>query len=51
MKDMIACVIDVNSYNGASAQRTERKNGLLVLKSTNNSVLGRKKEPERRSGL
>jgi len=51
MKDTLACVIDVNSYNGASAQRIERKTRLLVLKVANNSVLGRKKEPERRSGL
>ena len=34
-----------------SAQRTERKNRNLVLKSSKYRVLRREKEPERRSGL
>ena len=34
-----------------SAQRTERKNRKLVLKSSKYRVLRREKEPERRSGL
>ena len=33
-----------------SAQRTERKNRNLVLKSSKYRVLRREKEPERRSG-